>query len=210
MGGGEGRKPYCWQEAGPLYSEFAETVHLAIFFSPREVGIRRRMESFQELLQGSRDACYSFTEVEAARADLAWMQLDRIEEADALVWLGQGLQIVRHGSDLNFDAEKPAKKWAICAKSAKKADIRPVFSGHPVLEGVGPFTAKLDVKRAATFPKDATRLLIGQIAGNIIPVAWARYGRYGRAFGTLLGSAEDFQQPEFVRMALNALAWVRG
>ncbi len=57
-------------------------------------------------------------------------------------------------------------------------------------------------------PEDATVLLTGRTAREVRPVAWARRRCHGMVFCTTLGSAEDFRQPGFVRLMLNALAWI--
>ena len=48
---------------------------------------------------------------------------------------------------------------------------------------------------------------IRRCADGVAPAAWARDGDK-RAFCTLLGHAEDFRRPEFVRLLLNAIEWV--
>ncbi len=80
---------------------------------------------------------------------------------------------------------------------------------HPVTEGVRPFVSRFRRNQIVQSFQDESCLFVGRTADEVFPVVWARCD-VGRVFGTLLGSAEDFCRPEFVRLALNALDWVGG
>ena len=84
--------------------------------------------------------------------------------------------------------------------------------GHPVLTGVSAedFTGHGSLYQVAPLKPDATVLLQGTIPGQPTePVAWVRtYGaRHARVFYTSLGHAEDFAEPSFRRLFLNAVLW---
>lgn len=85
-------------------------------------------------------------------------------------------------------------------------------ANHPVLTGVtlDGFTGHGSLYRVAPLKPDTTVLLQGTIPGQPTePVAWVRtFGpRQARVFYTSLGHAEDFAEPAFRRMLLNAVLW---
>jgi hypothetical protein len=216
-------KPYCWHETWPSYSTPAKSMQVAIVFHRQDDDARERMAFFEQAILGQCDAQIDRVAFEALEARPLPSTLAK---ADAVVWLGRGLQIARHWSD--FDAESLAKK-ELPQLSCSDIEIRASFPGHPVLDGVRSFTAQRSFRRsagdcphfrvnengtvpfgaAAGIPEGATCLMTAQSAGESLPAAWTRYGRRGRVFGTLLGSAEDFRQPDFVRLIMNAIEWVR-
>jgi type 1 glutamine amidotransferase len=56
--------------------------------------------------------------------------------------------------------------------------------------------------------KTTTPLLFGRIAGQESePVAWTNQYRGGRIFYTSLGHPEDFKNPEFRKLLVNAVFW---
>jgi hypothetical protein len=92
--------------------------------------------------------------------------------------------------------------------TAMKIELSNAARWHPVLDGVGPFISH-HVAFAEIHPhKNSTYLLIRRTADQVVPVAWARHGE-NRAVYTLLDHSEDFRQPEFVRLLLNAIEWVK-
>lgn len=81
---------------------------------------------------------------------------------------------------------------------------------HPILSGVSlPFTSVTSLYKAKPLAKSAEAVLIGTIPGEEPePVAWTNmYGRC-RVFYTSLGGVEDFKNPGFRRMLVNAVFWV--
>ena len=54
---------------------------------------------------------------------------------------------------------------------------------------------------------DVTVLLQGTIPKQDEPVAWVRERGNQRVFYTSLGHPDDFRDPNFVRLLVNALAW---
>jgi type 1 glutamine amidotransferase len=56
--------------------------------------------------------------------------------------------------------------------------------------------------------KTTQPLLLGTIAGQASePVAWTNQYRGGRIFYTSLGHPEDFKNPEFRKLLVNAVFW---
>ena len=78
---------------------------------------------------------------------------------------------------------------------------------QPVLAGVQPFTSQGSLYKNIDLGKDTTVLLTGSIPGHSHPVAWVRPHQSGRVFYTSLGHPDDFQQPSFLRLLANAVAW---
>jgi hypothetical protein len=125
---------------------------------------------------------------------------------DCLVVLGQGLRMAGRWFDLDA---------AVATKGFEANDVRPMevepdaaADGHPVVRGVRPFVSHRGVDWCSGVPSNAHRLLAGTTGGIERPVAWAWHGQRGRAFRTTLGRAGDFEQPDFVRLVLNAIDWV--
>jgi type 1 glutamine amidotransferase len=92
--------------------------------------------------------------------------------------------------------------------------IRPApgAAGHPVLDGVAAddFTSAASLYRVSPLATNAVPLLLGEIPGQPVePVAWTHtWGpRAARVLYTSLGAVEDFQEPRFRRLLVNAAAW---
>jgi len=82
-------------------------------------------------------------------------------------------------------------------------------AGHPVLAGVlTPLKSTAALYRASPLADSAKALLVGAIPGEKPePVAWTNtYGK-SRVFYTSLGSLDDFANPQFRRMLVNAVFW---
>lgn len=82
---------------------------------------------------------------------------------------------------------------------------------HPVLRGVKPFESVGSLYKNPGVAKDVTVLLTGAIPDHTEPVAWVRERKVGeksqRVFYTSLGHPEDFKDPNFTRILVNALGW---
>jgi type 1 glutamine amidotransferase/nicotinamidase-related amidase len=81
--------------------------------------------------------------------------------------------------------------------------------GHPILAGVQvPFTSMSSLYKASPLTELTRTLLIGTIPGKEPePAAWTnRYGK-SRVFYTSLGSVDDFKNPQFRRLLVNAVFW---
>ena len=82
-------------------------------------------------------------------------------------------------------------------------------ASHPILAGVKlPFTSNGSLYEVSPLEKTTTPLLIGTIPDNEPePVAWTNnYGK-SRIFYTSLGHPDDFKNPQFCKMLLNAVFW---
>ena len=93
---------------------------------------------------------------------------------------------------------------------ALTAQATPEGMKHPALEGVpATIESKYSLYRTAPLAEDATVLMTGETAesGGAQPVTWVREHRGGRIFYTSLGGPEDFNQPDFQRLLVNALFW---
>jgi len=89
----------------------------------------------------------------------------------------------------------------------------PEARGHPILEGIPatPFPAHGGLYLTSPLAPGAVELLRGRAAGiaREEPVAWTFVrADGGRSFYTSLGSRQDFQRPEFIRLLANAVAWL--
>ncbi len=78
---------------------------------------------------------------------------------------------------------------------------------HPVLAGVEPFCSRGTLYKNPDLAPDTTVLLAGSADGHVHPVAWTRPYRRGRVFYTSLGHLDDFRQPGFLRLLVNAIYW---
>jgi type 1 glutamine amidotransferase len=79
--------------------------------------------------------------------------------------------------------------------------------GHPILKGVRPFKSVSSLYRNTGLASDVDILLTGTIPGHSEPLAWTRNYKGGRIFYTSLGHVEDFAEPNFVTMLVNAIHW---
>lgn len=81
---------------------------------------------------------------------------------------------------------------------------------HPILSGVQlPFRSKMELNRVSPVNPKAQVLLRGALEGHPPePVAWTftHYGQ-GKTFFTPLGHPDDFTQPPFQQLLLNAIRW---
>ena len=84
---------------------------------------------------------------------------------------------------------------------------------HPILAGVNVtgLRGNGSLYKVSPLIKTATPLLIGSIPDKPAePIAWVVEAKGGRRFYTSLGHADDFKEPAFNRLLLNALRWTVG
>jgi type 1 glutamine amidotransferase len=93
--------------------------------------------------------------------------------------------------------------------------VAPGAGGHQILEGI--VVAKLSgagsLYKVSPLEPDTTPLLIGAIPDQSPePIAWThRFGeKHARVFFTSLGHPDDFTNPEFRRLLVNAINWALG
>lgn len=82
----------------------------------------------------------------------------------------------------------------------------PGQAAHPVLAGVGPFVSS-KLYKAGTLAPTAVPLQFGDNGRGRHPVSWINEYKGGRVFYTSLGVPEDFRNPDFRRLLLNAVYW---
>jgi type 1 glutamine amidotransferase/nicotinamidase-related amidase len=82
-------------------------------------------------------------------------------------------------------------------------------NAHPILAGVQiPFTSDGSLYEARPLAKSTKQLLIGTIPDREPePVAWTNMYKESRIFYTSLGHSDDFENPQFRRLLINAVFW---
>ncbi len=81
--------------------------------------------------------------------------------------------------------------------------------GHPILAGVRmPFASIGSLYEVRPLSRPAKRLLTGTIPNKEPePVAWTNTYKKSRIFYTSLGHPDDFENPQFRRLLINAVFW---
>lgn len=101
------------------------------------------------------------------------------------------------------------------AKDPSIVTSAPGADGHPILKGItlGDLTGHGTLYKNTPLARTATPLLTGIIPDQPAePIAWThRYGpKQSKIFYTSLGHPDDFKQPAFRRLMLNAIDWALG
>ncbi len=80
---------------------------------------------------------------------------------------------------------------------------------HPILAGVKPskWHSTGSLYNAAPIDPKATLLMTGSADGKTEPLTWTRTYQGGRVFYSSLGHWDDFHQPPFRTMLINAIHW---
>ena len=111
----------------------------------------------------------------------------------------------------NFDPEVLGGNYNGHYGSGPKCTVTAVAGseGHPILAGVKiPFTSIGSLYKASPLTKSTKTLLIGTIPDKEPePVAWTNRYRKSRVFYTSLGHVDDFENPQFRRLLINAVFW---
>jgi putative membrane-bound dehydrogenase-like protein len=145
------------------------------------------------------------------RLTIAGEQLDRVKKYSQAGKPIVALRTASHAFQnwLALDKEILGGNYQNHYKVGPVAQIRLVekASGHPVLKGVKPFNTAGSLYKNNGLAKDVTVLLTGTIPDHTEPVAWTRLHNGGRVFYTSLGYQKDFDEPNFVRLVVNALFW---
>ena len=91
--------------------------------------------------------------------------------------------------------------------------VKPEATKHPILTGVSPDAMKVTstLYKSRNLAKLATPLMEGWLEGKNErePVAWTNTYKGARIFYTSLGHVDDFKNPAFRRMLLNAIYWAQ-
>ena len=85
--------------------------------------------------------------------------------------------------------------------------IVPKAKDHPILKGVKSFGSNASLYKNPDLSKDVTPLLTATSGQNTEYVAWSREFKGGRVFYTSLGHPDDFKDPNFLQLLVNALHW---
>jgi type 1 glutamine amidotransferase len=78
---------------------------------------------------------------------------------------------------------------------------------HPILRGFKPFRSAGSLYKNTPLADDVEVLLNGAIPEHIEPIAWTRNYQGARIFYTSLGHPQDFTEPSFQQLLVNALYW---
>ncbi|MGF1581846.1 MAG: ThuA domain-containing protein [Gemmataceae bacterium] len=88
----------------------------------------------------------------------------------------------------------------------QKVQVTNIKGDHPILKGVKPFQS-YRLYKTGPLPKTTTVLQEGSIGNQKHPVTLINSYKGGRMFYTSLGVVEDFDDPNFRRMLVNAIFW---
>ncbi len=102
----------------------------------------------------------------------------------------------------NYNGHGPNDRGSDVAIVAQMAD-------HPILAGVKPASwhSVGSLYYTAPIAKDATLLMTGSNDDRTEPLTWIRKYKDARVFYSQLGHPEDFKQPQFRRLLVNAVFW---
>jgi type 1 glutamine amidotransferase len=100
-------------------------------------------------------------------------------------------------------------------KDKVAVSLAPGAEKNPILQGVAidHLVGNGGLYKVSPLNEDTTKLLIGTIPNEPSePIAWTRlYGpKKNRIFYTSLGHPDDFQEPDFRKFLVNAVAWALG
>jgi len=95
-------------------------------------------------------------------------------------------------------------------KVGTEVAVTPEAKGHDILKGFEPdhwHSIGNIYHVAPLLDKQAVILLTGKAEDKVEPIAWARFAERSRVFYTSLGHPEDFEEPQFSRLLINAIYW---
>ncbi len=122
-----------------------------------------------------------------------------------------GIRTASHGFQnwLDMDKEVLGGNYKNHYGAADKTSVAivPGAEADPILKGFAPYTSTGSLYRNTGLSKDDHVLLNGTIPGHTEPIAWTRFNRGGRVFYTSLGHQDDFKNPNFRTLLVNALYW---
>jgi type 1 glutamine amidotransferase len=102
----------------------------------------------------------------------------------------------------NYHGHGPNPAGTDVAVVADKTD-------HPILAGIEPTSWHSTGSLYYTSPiaSDATLLMTGSLDDRVEPLTWFRTYKGGRVLYTGLGHPDDFQDPQFRKLLINAIYW---
>ncbi len=110
-----------------------------------------------------------------------------------------------------FDAQVLGGNYHGHGANSLGADIAnvPEMADHPILAGVEPakWHSIGSLYNTAPIAEGATLLMTGSAGGVSEPVTWICEYKKARVFYSGLGHPDDFQQPQFRRLLVNAVFW---
>ncbi len=113
-----------------------------------------------------------------------------------------------------FDAEVLGGSYHGHGPNERGTDVAvvPEQAGHPMLAGIEPARWHSAGSLYYTSPvnKDATILMNGSLDDRTEPLTWIRTYNGGRVCYTGLGHPEDFKDPQFRKLMVNAIFWAMG
>ena len=134
-----------------------------------------------------------------------------------------GLRTASHAFDVHGQAPAGADEWPTFdgdvlggsyhghGSNTAGTDVTVVAgqTGHAVLRGVDPrkWHSNGSLYNVSPVSDDATVLMTGTNGTSVEPITWIREHKGGRVFYSALGHPDDFQQPQFRVMLVNALFW---
>jgi type 1 glutamine amidotransferase len=126
----------------------------------------------------------------------------------------------------NLVRELFGQLWIAHHGNQSNTDVLPLVVAHPILRGVGTFTARSWLYHVAPlYGDDVTPIQIGRAVDSrrdlfnaqppFQPVTWTKSytgtsGRTARVFFTTLGHPEEFAQTEMRRLLVNGIYWALG
>ncbi|MFV1967661.1 MAG: ThuA domain-containing protein [Pirellulaceae bacterium] len=110
-----------------------------------------------------------------------------------------------------FDAQVQGGNYQGHAANALGTNVAavPEQADHPILSGVDPAQWHSTGSLYYTSPvaSNATVLMTGSIKDRTEPLTWVRKYRAGRVVYTGLGHPDDFAEPQFQKLLVNAIFW---
>jgi hypothetical protein len=175
-------------------------------WSAGETKVRPRHVSLVCRTENSRQAAILFERMLLERGSVVCQHVSNavavqngIADTDCIAIFGPGLQIVERQPMLSNNYTQ--------SKTGTEVKVVGVAVQHPILDGIAPFHSFCYPAQIAQPADNVVCLLIGETPREVFPLAWVREG-HDRGFCTLLGRAEDYRRPEFVRLLLNAVDWI--
>lgn len=144
------------------------------------------------------------------RLKISGEQLDRVKKYCASGKPIVAIRTASHGFQnwLEMDKEVLGGNYGNhYGKESTKVTPAAGAVADPLLKGVGSFESAGSLYRNSGLAKDNHILLTGAIPGHEEPVAWTRMHNGGRVFYTSLGHQNDFKNPQFRTLLVNALYW---
>jgi type 1 glutamine amidotransferase len=125
-----------------------------------------------------------------------------------------GVRTASHAvqSWLELDKEVLGGNYHSHYGSKDETQVRVVerVNGHPLLAGVSGWRSAGSLYKNEGLASDNLILMTGQNSEATEPVTWARTYKGARIFYTALGHPQDFEEPSFKNLLVNALFWTAG